>query len=181
MANSLHQLITMEGIDKGKTIILGMGNKFFGDDGVGIVIAERLKEIYESFPQITVEETNWGGFRIIDLLSGFKTAIIIDALRTGKKPAGFIHKLDYKQLIHSVRMVSFHDVNFATAVEFAERMDIPMPEEIFVYGIEINKSDHFSEKLTKEVSNAVDNCIHLILDEMNQRNGIELNHYEKFV
>lgn len=169
----------MEGKKKGKIIILGMGNKLFGDDGVGIVIAEKLKEIISDHPQIKVEETNWGGFRIIDLLSGFKTAIIIDALRTRKKPAGFIHKLDYKELIHSVRMVSFHDVNFATAVEFAKEINILMPKEILVYAIEINEVDHFSEELTKEVSNAVDNCIQLILDELNKRFGLEINHHKE--
>ncbi len=171
----------MEGTEKGEIIILGMGNKFFGDDGVGIIIAEKLKELLTDIPQINVEETNWGGFRIIDLLSGYKTAIIIDALRTMNHPVGFIHRLDYKELIHSVRMVSFHDVNFATAVEFAKEMNISMPEDILVYAIEINDADYFSEELTKEVSNAVDNCIQLILDEVSKRFGIEINHHEEIV
>ncbi len=68
-------------------IILGMGNKFFGDDGVGIIIAEKLSEILKDQNNITVEETNWGGFRIIDLLSGYKIAIVVDALKTGKETA----------------------------------------------------------------------------------------------
>jgi len=169
----------MEGTKKGEIIILGMGNKLFGDDGVGIVIAEKLKVFLANIPQIKVEETNWGGFRIIDLLSGYKTAIIIDALRTGKEPAGFIHKLDYKDLIHSVRMVSFHDVNFATAVEFAREINIPMPKDISVYAVEINEADYFSEELTKEVDATVDVCIQKILNEINERYGIETNYLEK--
>jgi hydrogenase maturation protease len=169
----------MDETQKGEIIILGMGNKLFGDDGVGIVIAEKLKVFLADIPQIKVEETNWGGFRIIDLLSGYKTAIIIDALRTGKEPAGFIHKLDYKDLIHSVRMVSFHDVNFATAVEFAREINIPMPEDISVYAVEINESDYFSEELTKEVDATVDVCIQKILNEINERYGIETNYLEK--
>ena len=55
----------MVGTQKGEIIILGMGNTFFGDDGVGIVIAEKLKIILAENENITVEETNWGGFRII--------------------------------------------------------------------------------------------------------------------
>jgi len=164
---------------KGEIIILGMGNKFFGDDGVGIVIAEKLKEHLTDFPQITVEETNWGGFRIIDLLSGYKSAIIIDALTTGKQPAGYIHQLDYKDLINSVRMVSFHDLNFATAVEFAREIRIPMPEEISVYAIEIEKSDYFSERLTKDVVDSVHRCVQMIVGEITSRYGIELKHHEE--
>jgi hydrogenase maturation protease len=169
----------MDAETKGEIIILGMGNKFFGDDGVGIIIAEKLKELLIGIPEINIEETNWGGFRIIDLLSGYKTAIIIDALRTGKEPAGFIHKIDYKDLIHSVRMVSFHDVNFATAVEFAREINIPMPEDISIYAVEINEADYFSEELTKEVYMAVDVCIQKILSEINEQYGIETNHLEK--
>jgi len=161
---------------KGEIIILGMGNKFFGDDGVGIVIAERLKSILNEISDVKVEETNWGGFRIIDLLSGYKAAIIVDALRTGFHPFGYIHKLNYKDLIHSVRMISFHDINFATAVEFAKEVNIPMPEDISVYGIEINAADHFSEELSEKVKASVEKCIQLILEELNERYGVVVNH-----
>ena len=160
---------------KGEIIILGMGNKFFGDDGVGIVVAEKLKSILYDETNIKVEETNWGGFRIIDLLSGYKVAIVIDALKTGTRPAGFIHKLNYKDLIHSVRMVSFHDVNFATAVEFAKEVNITMPEDISVYAIEINEADSFSEELSYEVNVSVEKCIQLILKELYERYGIQIN------
>jgi hydrogenase maturation protease len=169
----------MDGINKGEIIILGMGNKFFGDDGVGIIIAERLKEILKDIPEVTVEETNWGGLRIIDLLSGYKSAIIIDALKTGKQSAGYIHKLDYKDLIHSVRMISFHDVNFATAVELAKELSIPMPGDITVYAVEINQSDYFIEELSEEVNAAVDKCVQLIFDEVNTRYEIEPDHQVK--
>jgi hydrogenase maturation protease len=162
---------------KDEILILGMGNKFFGDDGVGIIIAEKLRNLLTDFKQIKVEDTNWGGFRIIDILSGYKSAIIIDALKTGQKPTGFIHKLNYKDLIHSVRMVSFHDINFSTAVEFAKMLKIPMPENITVFAIEINDSDFFSEELSEEAAAAVDNCIQIILAELSTKYKIEINQF----
>jgi len=157
-------------------IILGMGNKFFGDDGVGIIIAEKLSEILKDQKNITVEETNWGGFRIIDLLSGYKNTIVVDALKTGKMPVGYIHNLDYKELIHSVRMVSFHDVNFATAVEFAKEIGRPMPENITVFAIEVEETDHFSETLTPKVKEAIDTCIQMIMEEIKEKFQLETIH-----
>ena len=144
-----------------------MGNKLFGDDGVGIVIVERLKKLLDEYENVDIEETSWGGFRIIDLLSGYQSVIIIDALRTTKKPIGFIHRFDYKDLINSVRMVSFHDINFATAVELAKLMDIPMPEKIKILGIEVGETDQFTEELTQDVKNSVNVCINIILEEIN--------------
>jgi hydrogenase maturation protease len=156
--------------------ILGMGNKFFGDDGAGIVVAEKLEKQLCGISEVSVESTSWGGLGIIDLLSGYKSAIIIDALTTNKKPVGYICKFDYKELINSVRMVSFHDVNFATAVEFAKQIDIPIPEKITVYAIEIKKAECFSEKLTEDVAFAVDKCVQMILGEINESPGIALNY-----
>ena len=163
-------------ISKADLIILGMGNKFFGDDGVGIIIAEKLSEILKDQKNIAVEETNWGGFRIIDLLSGYKNAIVVDALKTGKMPVGYIHNLDYKDLIHSVRMVSFHDVNFATAVEFAKEIGRPMPENITVFAIEVEETDHFSETLTPKVMEAIDICIQMIMEEIKEKFQLETMH-----
>ena len=74
-------------------------------------------------------------------------------------------------------MVSFHDVNFSTAVEFAKEMNIPMPEEIYVYAVEIKESDHFSEELTEELNIAVDKCIQMILDEISKRYEIEIDRH----
>ncbi|MEN8191179.1 MAG: hydrogenase maturation protease [Bacteroidota bacterium] len=149
-----------------KLLILGMGNKLFGDDGVGIVVAERLREIYNNYENIDIEETSWGGFRIIDLLDGYNTAIVIDALQTKRKHLGFVHKLDYQDLIHSVRMVSFHDINFATAIEFAKIMDITMPEKIMVFGIEVDETDHFSEEISPIIKRSVESCINMVVEEI---------------
>ena len=144
-----------------------MGNKLFGDDGIGIIVAEKLKELLDKFDNIDIEETCWGGFRIIDLLSGYQSAIVIDAVRTAQKPLGYIHQFDYKDIINSVRMVSFHDINFATAVEFAKKMGIPMPEDIKIFGIEVCETDQFTEELTQEVKDCINDCINMILKENN--------------
>jgi len=153
-------------VTNSSVLILGMGNKLFGDDGVGIVIAEKLKGLLSDRKSVTVKTTNWGGFRVIDLLSGFDRAIIIDAFQTNSQPPGCISKYDYNEIIHSVRMISFHDINFATAVEFAKQMDIPMPESITIYGIEIINTNEFSEELTKEVEASVDKCVPIIMNEL---------------
>ena len=151
-----------------KLIILGMGNELFGDDGAGVLVARKLQKILKDQKEITIESTNWGGFRIIDLLSGYKNAIVVDSLKTGMQPVGYIHKLDYRCLINSVRMISFHDINFATAVEFAKQMKIPMPETISVYAIEVKETETMTEIITNEVKDAVEKCVYQILDEVNQ-------------
>ena len=152
-----------------------MGNNYFGDDGIGIVIAQKLKEYFNEIDFVDVKESNWGGFRIIDLLTGYKNAIVIDAIQTGKHFApGYIHKFNYTDIINSTRMVSFHDINFATAVEFAKRLDIPMPENIIIYAIEVTNIHTLTEYISPEVYNSINNCINKILTNVNELMNNEL-------
>jgi hydrogenase maturation protease len=154
-----------------RTIVLGMGNTLLGDDGVGILIARRAKALLAGNPQVCIEETEWGGFRIIDLLSGFRRAIIVDAVKTGAQSPGFIHLFEDADLVHSVRMVSFHDVNFATAVAFARQMEIPMPRKISVYAIEVDETTMLREGLSSQVQAAVDTCARLIISQIRSAHG----------
>ena len=162
-------------MNSAELIILGMGNKLFGDDGIGIVIAQKLKEYFKGVDSIYVEESNWGGFRIIDLLSGYKNAIVVDAIQTGKHfSPGYIHQFNYTDLIHSTRMVSFHDINFATAVEFAKQLDIPMPQNIIIYAIEVTEINTLTELISPKVYNSINDCINKVLTDINDLMSIEV-------
>lgn len=149
-----------------KTIILGMGNTLFSDDGAGIAVAQRLGELIPQNGDIAVRETSWGGLRLLDLLSGYDRAVIIDAIQTGQKAPGYIHRFSPGDFVHSVRMVSFHDLNFATVLEFAKRLGIPMPEEISVYAIEVEETEVMAERMTPAACRAVEECARNILAEI---------------
>ncbi|HJY64208.1 MAG TPA: hydrogenase maturation protease [Ignavibacteria bacterium] len=146
-----------------KLIILGMGNTLLGDDGVGIYVVQELRNRCSAVEGIDFEYVSWGGFRIIDVLQNYKNAIVIDAINTNEKPEGYIHVLSHEELLHSIRMVSFHDVNFATAIEFASMLNIPMPNKIFVYGIEVRNIETFTEGLTPTAQKAADECIGMVM------------------
>lgn len=144
-------------------IILGLGNKILGDDGAGILVAERLKKRLQNIPQIKVDTTSLGGLRIIDLIKDYNSAIIIDTIKSGMKPAGHIYMFSHKNFINSLRMVSYHDINFCTAIEFAKKMNIQMPKSIFIYAIEAKEIDVFTFKISREIKTAIDICTEKIV------------------
>lgn len=152
-----------------KIAILGMGNTLLSDDGVGIVIADRLRDVYEENEFVDVMETSWGGFRVIDLLSGYDSAIIIDAIKTGDQPVGTIRKFGPSDFVHTVRMTAFHDINFATALQFAKQLEIPMPEDISIYTIEVEETERITEDLTPQVRLAGERCLKYIRKEIYEK------------
>lgn len=69
-----------------KTLVLGMGNPILCDDGVGIRVARVLLE-KPQLPDVTIEEFSLAGMDLLELLSGYDRAIIIDAIEAdGAKP-----------------------------------------------------------------------------------------------
>lgn len=146
-------------------LILGMGNELFGDDGVGLYVAEKLSSLIDSSDEICIMTTNYGGLRILDFLQGYRSVIIIDAISTGIKPPGYVYRFEGKRLVKTTRLVSYHDINFVTALRFAKVMQIPVPENIMIFGIEIIQTTEFKEGISPEVLRGAECCIKQIRKE----------------
>ena len=68
-------------------LVLGLGNPILGDDAVGIFVAREIKRLAGERTGVTVKEASVGGFDLLDLLEGYRGAVIIDAIKTaGGRP-----------------------------------------------------------------------------------------------
>lgn len=75
-----------------KTLVLGLGNPILSDDGVGLRVAAGLEgRLGEG---VTVIEASLAGLDLLELLSGYDRAIIIDAIQTEGGQPGRIYRLD---------------------------------------------------------------------------------------
>ena len=134
-----------------KTIVLGIGNDILTDDAIGPKLVNRLKE------EVRVEGVSFqtsavGGMQVIEMLSGFSKTIIVDAIRTADgNPVDVYHLTpsDFKETLH---LSSFHDMNFLTALDFARKTDITIPEQIDIIAIEIVEDLTFSNEFSPEIS-----------------------------
>jgi hydrogenase maturation protease len=152
-------------------VIVGLGNEIAGDDGAGIWVARKLGKILQDRPEMEVVPLPWAGFALLDMLVGRQRAAIVDCLCTGLYPAGTIVRLNENDFRGSVRLNSFHDINFATVLELGRKMGWQMPEQIAIWGIEGEEMDSFKEELSPAVQAAseqvimeVDNWINGLLD-----------------
>jgi len=80
----------------GHTLIAGVGNIFFGDDGFGVEVAKRLAE-HDLPPGVTVADYGISGMHLAyDLCDVYDRAILIDATPRGGTP-GTIYVLEPEQ------------------------------------------------------------------------------------
>ena len=55
---------------RARTLVLGMGNPILSDDGFGLVVAERLREL--PLPdEVQVAQSEVAGLRLLELMKGF--------------------------------------------------------------------------------------------------------------
>ena len=101
------------------TLVLGLGNTIITDDGVGIYIARLIRERLSS-SGVLVQEASVGGFELIDLLRGFRRAIIIDAIYTGQNEPGALVRLKPENL-QSGSALSRHQISLPEAMGLGGR------------------------------------------------------------
>jgi len=150
-----------------KTIIIGVGNPILGDDGVGIHVANQLKQKNIANFNIKIDEAATGGMNLLDLIKGYDKAVIIDAVKSNNGEHGMVERIsiDNFTTMHSYNP---HDVSLTEAIELSKKIgEKQIPKEIVVIGIIIKNSPcEFSEKLSDEISKAVPKAVEMVLNEI---------------
>jgi hydrogenase maturation protease len=152
-----------------KTLVLGLGNEILCDDGVGIYVARELRKALARRDDVAVAEASLAGLGLLDLLSGYDKAIVIDAIQTKGGKVGQVYRLNSGDLAATRHTASTHNVNFASALELGKKLGLFLPREIVIFAIEVADVSTFSETCTSEVSKAIPKCADMVIQEINQK------------
>ena len=155
------------------TLVIGLGNPILGDDGVGWVIADKLrKEINQ--PYLEFEFLSLGGFSLMERMVGYKKVIIIDSISSGNHSKGEIIQFSLNMLPNnsSGHTTSSHDTDLKTALNFGRTMNIDLPDEndVLIFGIETGNVYDFSDVISPEISKSIPQVIKLIKETIESLN-----------
>jgi len=150
-------------------VVIGLGNEIARDDGVGILTARRLERLLARRGDAEAIPLPWAGLALLDALRGRRRAALVDCLTTGRLAPGTVVRFRTGDgdgddgFPGSVRLNSFHDLDFATALELGRELGWSLPEEIAVWAVEGGVVDEFGEGLSPPVLAAVDRVVTEIL------------------
>jgi len=149
-----------------KTLILGVGNKILGDDGVGICIANEVKKKINN-PDIKVDEAITGGMNLLDLILGYDKVIIIDAVKSKDGSHGKVERISLNNF-NTMHSFNPHDVSLNEAIEMAKKLgENRIPKEIIIIGIMMKSIPlEFGENLSKEIAAIIPEAVDLTLNEI---------------
>jgi hydrogenase maturation protease len=141
---------------EGRTLILGLGNPILGDDGVGIAIARNIKERWPADPSTDIIEASLAGRFLLDLITGYQTVIVADAIITDEQSqAGSVYTISVEDLGAVVNPYASHALDLRTTVELGKQLGYEMPDTIRIYAVEIKENTVFREALSPEVEATV--------------------------
>lgn len=142
----------------GPTRVVGVGQRFAGDDGVGREVVERL--LAEGIPAKGVDD---GAGLLNVLVAGASRVLVIDAVVGGGRP-GTVHVLDRANLEEGLRPVSSHGIGVREAIELGERLNPAL--EVILIGISIDPPNALGEGLSPEVAASVSEAAKRVTDLM---------------
>jgi hydrogenase maturation protease len=152
------------------TVVVGLGNDLLTDDGVGLYVARHLRSLLDP-EQYEVVELSVGGMELVEHLVGYQRAVVIDACRTGRHPAGTLTRHSPDDFAASPRLTSFHTIDFATALELARRLGLDLPETIDLFAVEAEDCETIGEGCTPRVESSIEpaaRAIEQFLQEVRQ-------------
>lgn len=153
------------------TLVIGMGNPLLGDDGVGWRVAAEIEQRCLAGPlpahqRVEIDFQAVGGLRLMERMTGYDRAILIDALTTGSVLPGSLTCLKVDDLPQpgGNHLASAHDATLLTAIEVGRAMGARLPQHIWVVGIEAQRIYDFTEELSPAVEAAIPEAVQKVMD-----------------
>jgi len=142
--------------------VVGVGNRWRSDDGIGPAVAARLRELA---PDLDVVVREGEPVALLDALEGAGAAVVVDAVSSGGAP-GTVHRLDAttEPLPRELFARSTHHLGLADAVELGRALD-RLPARLVVVGIE-GASWDAGDELSPEVAAALEPAAAAVLEEV---------------
>ncbi|MDD4874743.1 MAG: hydrogenase maturation protease [Dehalococcoidales bacterium] len=143
-----------------KTMVLGIGNVIMGDEGFGLYVIRRLKEI--GMPEnIKLEEGGVGGFNLLNDLEGIKQLIVVDIMMVPLPPGELqIFKPGNPPSEPGKVIVSFHQVGVLELVNIWGLMGKKEPDVTFL--VTRPQTIDWGTELSQPLKSAVEKAARMI-------------------
>lgn len=100
-------------------LILGLGNLICADDGVGVIAAHRLMDLYEPPEGVRILDGGTQGLALLPYIEDAERVILVDAIRDDAPPGSFV-RLEGDEVAPAVAArLSVHQIGVADLLDGA--------------------------------------------------------------
>ena len=148
-----------------RTVIIGVGNEFRGDDGIGREVVRRLEGRVPD--DVDLRESSGEALSLIELWGGASKVILVDAADADGEP-GKVERMDASQeaLPSAFFHASTHAFSVADGIEMARSLG-QLPQTVIVFAIQGQHFDH-GKGLSVPADRGVADALNHILAEVSR-------------
>jgi hydrogenase maturation protease len=137
-----------------KIAVVGIGNPYVSDDGVGCRVVRELKRRVRD-SRVTFIELVTCGLDAFEHLRGFEKAVIIDAAKTGSVRVGFVQSVSPCSASATSQFLSLHTIGLELALGLGSILGLALPHTLDLLSVEVADIETFHEGCTPEVEAAL--------------------------
>jgi hydrogenase maturation protease len=151
-------------------MVIGLGNRLLGDEGLGLHIIDKLSQIFMS-SNVSIIDCGCDLFSVMSYINKPQKIIFIDAIRGGGKP-GQIYRFDYSKLATvKDEMQSGHQIGTIVVLRLLKSVyPVLADSEITVIGIE-PKTLELGNNLSQEVKERIADVTRLVIEEISPQSS----------
>ncbi|HUK73656.1 MAG TPA: hydrogenase maturation protease [Streptosporangiaceae bacterium] len=146
-----------------RTLVLGLGNEYAGDDAVGVLAVRALGG--EPAGGADIVESAASGLALLEVFAGYDRAVVLDAIRTGRSPAGTIIEAGLAEL-GPATAPSLHQAGIPELAAVARRLGLGFPDQTRVLAVEVAGPLIFGAPLSEPVAAAVAPLARRVLEQV---------------
>ena len=147
-----------------RTVVIGVGNPVRADDAVGLHVARAVRA--RAGGTCDVEELWAGGLRLVEAMSGYDRAIVVDALSGAGVAPGDLVRLPLDALGPCRSVACAHDTSLPVGLAVWREAGAPVPAEVTVLGVGAEDLVTLTEALSPAVAAAVPRAVEAVLAEL---------------
>ncbi|BBX73056.1 hydrogenase maturation protease [Mycobacterium shinjukuense] len=148
------------------TVVVGLGNRYRRDDGVGVVAAEALNELALADVRVVTDIAE--PVSLIEAWSGAGLAVVIDAAVVTRSTPGRVRRCDVSD-VAACEGLSTHGIDIARTYALARALG-RVPGALVVFTVDVADTGQ-GVGLTPHVAGAVLEVVRVVVDEIHRVHG----------
>jgi len=152
------------GSKKIDTVVIGVGNPLMGDDGLGLVVLNALRESWGFFPDVELIDGGTWGMNLLPSIEDADRLILLDAVQAGEVPGTPVTLEGASVPRFLSTKLSPHQIDLREVLAVAELRG-RLPAQLVVFGAQPERVS-MSQSLTPSVSSSVDEIVWSVVDRL---------------
>lgn len=153
-------------LDGHDTLILGIGNLLWADEGFGVRCVEELYRTHAFGPRVRLMDGGTQGLYLVQYVQHAENLLVFDAIDWGDPPGTVrVVRDDEVPAFMGVKKMSLHQTGFQEVLAAAELLG-GKPRRQTLIGVQAEELDDWGGPLRPLIRQRMKDCIELALDEL---------------